>query len=88
MHPVVTAQGGTMAMCKFELAAKVVDAKFNEIMGADSDVEQASVMLLRAAAKMVITTYPAHRLRALALANLLSSTEHLKALEKIGGNNP
>ena len=77
-----------MAMSKFELAAKVVDAKFNEIMGADSDVEQAPVMLLRAAAKIVLTTYPAHSPRALALANLLSSTEHLKALEKIGGNSP
>ena len=87
MHRVATDQRGTMAMDKFERASKAVDAKFNEIMGTDSDVEQAPVMLLRAAAKMVMTTYPAHRLRALTLANLFNSAEHLKALEKIGDNS-
>ena len=74
-------------MGNFEQACKTVDTRFSEIMGTDSDVEQAPVMLLRAAAKMVMTTYPAHRFRDLALADLFSSTEHLKALEKLGGNN-
>ena len=74
-------------MGNFEQICKEVDAEFNEIMGTASDVEQAPVMLLRAAAKMMMTTYPEHKLRGLALANVYSSVNHLKALEKIGGNN-
>ena len=74
-------------MGEFEQVCKKVDTGFNEIMGTGSDAEQAPVMLLRAAAKMMMTTYPEHRLRGLALANLYSSANHLKALENIGGNS-
>ena len=74
-------------MGEFEQVCNKVDTDFNEIMGTASDVEQAPVTLLRAAAKMMMTTYPEHKLRGLALANVYSSVNHLKALEKIGGDN-
>ena len=68
------------AMGTFEQACKEVDTRFDQVMDTYSDNEPIPVMLLRAAAKMILTTYPEHRMRTLAMNNLLSSAEHLKAV--------
>ena len=68
-------------MGDFVQTCRQVDAQFDRIMGTPSMNEPEAVMLIRAAARMIMTTYPEHCRRSMALADLLSSAEHLKSIE-------
>ena len=69
-------------MDEFEQACKEMDARFDRVMGAHDDDEPAAVMLIRAAARMTMTSYPEHRLKDRVLNSLLESAGHLKAMEE------
>jgi hypothetical protein len=66
----------------FEQASKQIDAEFDAIMEPGSGDEPVPVVLIRAAAKLIMTTYPGHNQRTMALADLFSSARHLKTLEE------
>jgi hypothetical protein len=69
-------------MDEFLKNCRQVDARFDRIMGTRDNDEPAPVMLIRAAARMTMTTYPDHRLKDQVLDALLESATHLKAMEE------
>jgi hypothetical protein len=58
-------------MSDFVQTCKQVDAQFYRIMGTPSMNEPEVVMLIRAAAKMTMTTYPDHCHRSMGMIQLL-----------------
>ena len=63
-------------------SCRQIDARFDRVMGTRDNDEPAPVMLIRAAARMTMTTYPEHRLKDRVLNSLLESAGHLKAMEE------
>ena len=70
-------------MGEFEQTCKQVDAQFDGVMKNHSGNEPAPVMLIRAAARLAMTTYPASRLKDRVMDGLLESAGHLKSLEEM-----
>ena len=66
----------------FEQTCKQIDAEFDAITGNCSRNEPGPVMLIRAAAKLIMSRYPCNHRRTKAMADLFSSAEHLKAMEE------
>ncbi|WP_319525733.1 hypothetical protein [uncultured Desulfosarcina sp.] len=69
-------------MDEFATICRQVDARFDRVMGNLDNDEPAPVMLIRAAARMTMTSYPDHRLKDRVLDALLESATHLKAMEE------
>ena len=58
-----------------------LEAGFEEILGGDAGCDSAPVMLIRAAARSIVSAYPAGSHRDLAIADLQSCAGHLRAME-------
>ena len=69
-------------MNEFTTICRQVDARFDRAMGDRNHEESAAVMLIRAAARMTMTSYPDHRLKDRVLDALLESAGHLKTMEE------
>jgi hypothetical protein len=70
------------AIGEFKQTCKEIDARFDRVMETRNGEEPAPVMLIRAAARMTVTSYPKHRLKDRVLASLLETAGHLKAMEE------
>jgi hypothetical protein len=69
-------------MNEFVSNCRQVDARFDRVMETRNGEEPTPVMLIRAAARMTMTSYPEHRLKDRVLDSLLESAGHLKAMEE------
>ena len=71
-------------MDDFTATCRQVDCKFDAILTDRTGSEPGPIMLIRAAARMIMTTYPRHRERDMAMTDLLSSVKHLHAVNPEG----
>lgn len=69
-------------MNEFVNNCRQMDARFDRVTGTRNGDEPAAVMLIRAAARMTMTTYPEHRLKDRVLDSLLETAGHLKTMEE------
>lgn len=69
----------------FENSCKTIDGEFDMIFGR-RDENNVPAMLLRAAVKMVVMSYPSNRHRDLAVTDILSACTHLVHAEKESGS--
>jgi hypothetical protein len=68
-------------MDDFAATCRQVEAGFDRILGGDAGCESATVMLIRAAARSIVSAYPAGSHRDLAIADLQSCAGHLTAMK-------
>ena len=68
-------------MDDFTKTCRQVEAGFDRILGRDAGGESATVMLIRAAARSIVSAYPAGSHRDLAIADLQSCACHLRVME-------
>ena len=68
-------------MDDFTRTSPQVEAGFDEILGSDAGCESAALMLIRAAARSIVSAYPAGSHRDLAIADLQRCAGHLRAME-------
>ena len=70
-------------MDDFTTTCSQTDAEFDAVIIAPSKHEPEPIMLIRAAARMIMTSYPRHRQRDMAMTDLISSVKHLHAMDPV-----
>ena len=71
-------------MDNFTTTCRRVDCRFDAILADRTGQEPDPIMLIRAAARMIMTRYPQDSQRDMAMADLLSSVKHLHAMDPEG----
>ena len=67
-------------MDKYVQECRLVDTSFDKILGDETGCDPAPIMLIRAAARSIVSTCSASRHRELAIADLYRCAGHLKAM--------